>query len=140
MVNPAGGFSWTSLILIAVNVGVGVGIGIVGWLVRRLIGQLDGRIDRQDDQIRLAEDKAAAAGVEIAAEREARHATFGQLNDRLWGLNSELKENYAPRRENLRQFGTLCQKIDRHHADLTDRMEALPCRTPSCPGETANVA
>jgi hypothetical protein len=72
----------------------------------------------------------------IAAEREARHASHKSVDDRVWALNGELKESYQPRREGMRLYGSLAQKMDRQHTELMDKIEALPCvrPQPACPG------
>lgn len=123
--------STTSVILTVVNVLLAMGLGYITWSMRRFVRLNDEKINHQDSKI----DKLTGA---IEAERETRHQYFAQLTDRVWGVSADIKENYHPRREALRQFGTLCQKIDSLSKDLTGRMDSLPCRSlapKSCPAQ-----
>ena len=127
-----------SVVLWGVTVAVGMVVGLVGWNLRRAIKENDNTHAAMTEE-RARRDAAVDGRIEkligaVEAEREARHQFLSQLGDRVWAVQSDLKENYPTRRETMRQFGTLCQKLDRHHADLSGKIEALPCRTPACPG------
>lgn len=118
------------VVLCLVNLALGVALIASIGSARRLIRQNDEAHKGQQQQI----DQLIGA---IAAEREARHESRKELDDRIWGVQADLKENYPPRRETLRQFGTLVQKIDALGSQINGRLDDLPCTKPSCPAPAA---
>lgn len=110
-------FSVMGVVLLIVNVIIGIVSSIVAFSVRRLVD----RIDKIDD-----ESKARLEG-----ERKERV----ELERRLWELNADMKENYQTRREGLRQFGSLMQKLDTHRDEIMNKIDGLPCTQVACPGD-----
>lgn len=118
--------SVVGIVLLVFNVMLGAAIIIIQFSMRRLVTQND----ESHDRLTKAIEKIAA---DISAEREARHDTFKDLNDRVWSLNTDLKENYQTRREGMREYGTLAQTLNAHHKEVMDKIDALPCKAASCP-------
>jgi membrane protein implicated in regulation of membrane protease activity len=122
------------LLLLVANLLLGSVLGLVAWSLRRLVNQNDGVHRALSDRI---DEQVANLTVAVEAEREARHQFHGQLGDRVWQVNSDLKENYQPRREGLRLFGSLAQTIEQQHREIMARLDGLPCRLPKCPGDAS---
>ncbi len=125
--------------LFALNMVIGIAVGVTAWSVRRLVrqndeghGQLDAKIDKGNEQLDSRIDKLTGA---IEAERESRHKSFHELNERAWHVNSDLKENYQTRHEGMRLYGALSRKIDGHHRELMAEVKDLPCKQATCPTE-----
>lgn len=137
------------MVLLLVNVLLAVAGGIIAWSSRRLVARNDEdhrqiivkveelaretgeRIDQHRDRVDL---RIGALTDAVAAEREARHSSHKGVDDKTWQINTDLKENYAPRREVMRLFGSLAQRLDQQHRDVIERLDGLPCKRPACPG------
>jgi hypothetical protein len=66
----------------------------------------------------------------ISSEREDRHADFRSLTERDGRDETNLAENYPKRRETIRQFATLMQRMNEQHAEVIGEIKALPCVGP----------
>lgn len=133
--------SLSGVVLLIVNILIGLAVAIIGWSLRRLV-------DRNDDEHAAQTTKLDTLARVVEAEREARHQLHNDLSrelaetnrtlgDRVWGVNADLKENYQTRREGLRLYGNLAQKLDANQRELLDKLDGLPCKEASCPGEKA---
>lgn len=130
-------FSIEGMILLVFNVLMAVGFTVGAFSVRRLVRQNDDehrqmaeRSDQQDERIDRSLEKLLST---VEAEREARHQLASSTSDRDWQINADLKENYQTRREGLRLYGSLVQKLDQMHHDIRADLRELPCNTPRCP-------
>ncbi|HUX17303.1 MAG TPA: hypothetical protein VMW52_12580 [Phycisphaerae bacterium] len=129
------------VVLCLVNLVLAIAMVLGVGSARRLIRQNDEahkaagkRIDNLSEALGGRIEQLTGA---IAAEREARHDSHKDLTDRVWSVSADLKENYPPRRETMRQFGTLIQKIDALGSQINGRLDDLPCTKPSCPAPPA---
>lgn len=137
-----------SLVLLVVNVMLVVASTIIIFSVRRMVAQNDSahsalhercdtlqhRADEREERLDARLEKLADA---LSAEREQRHQCAGAIEQKLWGMNADLKEHYPTRRETMRQYGTLVQTINDMSADIGNRLDELPCRQVRCPQETS---
>lgn len=127
------------LILLVFNVLMAIAFCVGAFGVRRLVRQndqehrdLSERSDRQDEKIERSLEKLIAT---VEAEREARHQLAQTTGERDWQLNADLKANYQTRREGLRLYGSLVQKLDAVTDEIKTMLRELPCNTPRCPSE-----
>ena len=67
---------------------------------------------------------------------ESQDKRYEKLTDRIWQLDNELKQNYAPRREVYKLYGNIVQQLDRTRDEILERVEKLPCLQAQCPSET----
>jgi hypothetical protein len=112
------------VVILLVNLVILCAYAFAAWSMRRLVRQNDEEHKTMQQRTETGLDKLADA---MQAERDARHQSFHGAEDRVWGLNTDLKENYQTRREGLRLFGTLSQKLDAQHRELIEAINRLPC-------------
>jgi len=129
--------SLAGIVLLIFNVLLSIAVTIIGFSVRRLVGQND----RGHDDLAKKIDQLAEA---VSGEREARHALFRELsaNQRQTDLN--IAENYPQRRETMRQFGTMIQRLESAEKTLGEKIDRLPCVgprpvAPQCPREAEHA-
>jgi hypothetical protein len=115
------------VLLFVFNLLVAAALGFIAWALKRLVSQSDQRFAVVDARL----DKVIDS---LTAEREARHSDRKDLDDRVWGLAGEVKQDFSPRRETMRQYGTLVQAIQANHEQVLAKIDALPCRAMlACP-------
>jgi len=120
--------SLEGVVLLVVNLLIGGLVAFMAWALKRQVQQNDQKQAEQDAKIAKACDQ-------VRTETEARHESFHKLDDRVWAVNADLKENYARRTEVMRQYGTLTQRLSESQREILEEIRRLPCMKPVCPAD-----